>query len=150
MRPNFRRSSGSYRSGLEKKVREYLDNSGIIYGYEAQKITYTVPMIHKSYTPDFVFIKKDGNKMYIETKGYWDNEDRKKHFFIKESNPNVDLRFIFSNPNTKIRKGSSTTYADVCSGLLRGHKSFIVPFAKVGKFGELPIEWVHEIITKRD
>ena len=150
MKSFFKRSSGSYRSGLEKKVREYLDSIKAVYGYESEKLTYIVPEVTKTYTPDFIFIKKNGDKMYIETKGYWDNDDRKKHFLIKASNPNIDLRFVFSNPNTKIRKGSKTSYGDVCCGQLRGHADFKVPYAKVGKYGELPIEWVHEIVLLTD
>jgi hypothetical protein len=83
--------------------------------------------------------------MYVETKGYWDADDRKKFLYIKASRPDIDLRFIFNNPNARIRKKSKTTYADVCSGKLRGHKDFVVPFAKIGKNGELPIEWLREI-----
>ena len=142
---NYKRSSGSYRSGLELKVREYLDAFSCIYRYEQDKIDYTIPESQHVYIPDFVLYKKDRTKMYIETKGQWDAEDRKKFFFIKKSNPNLDLRFIFNNPNSKIRKGSKTTYADVCEGKLRGHKDFVVPYAKIGKKGELPKEWLDEV-----
>lgn len=142
---NIKRSSGSYRSGLEQSIRECLDQYNIIYGYETDKIKYTIPEVDHYYSPDFVFYKLDGDRMYIETKGQWDAEDRKKHFYIKQSNPEMDLRFVFNNPNAKIRKKAKTTYADVCSGKLRGHSDFIVPYAKVGKFGELPIEWLREI-----
>lgn len=142
---NFKRSSGSYRSGLEQKVRNYLDQHDCIYRYESEQIKYVVPEKEHLYTPDFVLFKKDRTKMYVETKGQWDAEDRKKFFLIKACNPDMDLRFVFNNPNSKIRKGSKTTYADVCEGKLRGQPDFIVPYAKVGKHGELPIEWLKEL-----
>lgn len=142
---NLKRSSGSYRSGLEFNVRQRLDALNILYGYESTKIKYTVPSVDRYYTPDFVFYKLDGTFMYIETKGAWDAEDRKKFFLIKEERPDIDLRFIFNNPNQRISKKSKVTYADVCEGKLRGRKNFIVPYAKVGKNGELPLEWLKEI-----
>lgn len=145
---NYTRSSGSYRSGLEKSVRDYLDEFGIIYGYETEKIIYTIPSTDHTYTPDFVFYKLDGTRMYIETKGLWDAKDRKKFFYIKKEHPNLDLRFIFSNFTTPIRKGSKTTYADVCNGKLRGHNDFKVPYSGTltcGRSGIIPVEWLREV-----
>lgn len=140
-----RKPSSALRSGLEDRVSNYLNKYGIIYSYETDKINYTIPETNHIYTPDFVFYKLDGTRMYIETKGYWDAEDRKKHFFIKTSNPDLDLRFIFARPYNKIRKNSNTTYADVCSGKLRGHSDFVVPWSAVGKNGELPLMWLNEL-----
>lgn len=40
--------------------------------------------------------------------------DRKKHLLIKAQYPQLDIRFVFQNPNNTIRKGSKTTYADWC------------------------------------
>lgn len=142
---NYKRQSGSYRSGLEEAVQKYLKHYDIIYDYETDKISYTIPAIAHTYTPDFVFYKLDGTRMYIETKGIWDAEDRKKFFYIKKEHPKLDLRFVFSNPLEKIRKGSKVTYADVCSGNLRGQANFIVPYTRVGPYGELPVEWLREI-----
>ena len=48
--------------------------------------------------------------MYIETKGRWTSTDRQKMKNILASNPDIDLRIIFQNPNQKISKGSKTTY----------------------------------------
>ena len=33
---------------------------------------------------------------------------------IKKQHPNLDIRFVFSNSNSKLRKGAKTTYADWC------------------------------------
>ena len=33
---------------------------------------------------------------------------------IKEQYPHLDIRFVFSNPNHRLYKGSATTYADWC------------------------------------
>jgi hypothetical protein len=50
----------------------------------------------------------------VETKGRWVIEDRKKHLLIKKQHPELDIRIVFQNAKTKIRKGSKTTYGDYC------------------------------------
>lgn len=99
-----------YRSGLEVKVATQLQESGVEFGYESLRLRYTVPESVHKYTPDFVF----PNGLIVETKGYWDAADRKKHLLIREQYPTIDLRFVFSNSKTKIRKGSPTSYGDWC------------------------------------
>lgn len=103
-----------YRSGLEDQIKKQLTESAKKYTYESEKISYIQPEKIRSYTPDFILNKKDGNKMYIETKGRWVLDDRKKHELIKKQYPNIDIRFVFSNPNARINKKSKTTYADIC------------------------------------
>lgn len=98
-----------FRSGLEEKVGEQLKN---LYGsveYETEKIKYLVNEV-RTYTPDFL----TPNGIIIETKGRFTPDDRKKHLLIKEQYPDLDIRFVFSNSNNKIRKGSKTSYADWC------------------------------------
>lgn len=97
-----------YRSGLEEKVATKLKASGVEFGYETTKIKYVVPESVHNYTPDFVF----SNGVIVETKGYWDIADRKKHLLIRNQHPDLDIRFVFSNASTKIRKGSKTSYGD--------------------------------------
>lgn len=86
------------------------------FGYECEKIAYTIPASAHTYTPDFVITFKDsGKKLYIETKGRFLTEDRQKHLHIKRDNPSLDIRFIFQNPHAKISSSSKTTYADWCN-----------------------------------
>jgi predicted nuclease of restriction endonuclease-like RecB superfamily len=103
-----------YRSGLEDNLKIQLSEAKKKYSYESEKISYIQPEKKRSYTPDFILTKKDGNKMYIESKGRWVLEDRKKHELIKNQYPDLDIRFVFSNPNTRINKKSKTTYANIC------------------------------------
>ncbi len=104
-----------YRSGLEESVNEQLKASGAAYFYEDRVLHYQKPVSSHKYTPDFLLIRGGGGKeIYIETKGYFTAEDRKKHLLVRESNPYIDLRFVFSNPRNKISKRSKTTYADWC------------------------------------
>lgn len=100
-----------YRSGLEESVDALLKQSGIDGQYEQHKVSYTVPVSHHEYTPDF----RLPNGIFVETKGRFVLEDRKKHILIKQQHPELDIRFVFQNSKNKIRKGSPTTYADWCA-----------------------------------
>ena len=101
-----------YRSGLEERLAAYLEAQGIPVVYEdpASVIRYTVPARRTRYTPDFVL----PNGIRIETKGRFQACDRTKHRLIKAEHPDLDIRFIFSNPNTRISKTSKVTYAQWC------------------------------------
>lgn len=100
----------TYRSGSEDRVSVQLRDAGIDAKYEEYKIAYKIPASNHYYTPDFVL----PNGVIVEVKGLFDPEDRKKHLLIKKQNENLDIRFIFDNPNQKIYKGSKTSYADWC------------------------------------
>lgn len=99
-----------FRSGLELDLDESLKTLGIDGEYEKNKITYTQPETQHTYTPDF----RLPNGIYVETKGRFVMEDRKKHILIKQQHPELDIRFVFQNSKNKIRKGSKTTYGDWC------------------------------------
>lgn len=102
--------AAGYRSGLEEKVAAQLETAGISYGYEAQLLKYIKPARVSKYTPDFIL----SNGIIIETKGRFVTADRQKHILIKDQHPDLDIRFVFSNPNTRISKQSKTTYAMWC------------------------------------
>lgn len=119
-----------YRSGLEEKVAAQLTALEVPAHYEQYKLNYEVPARTATYTPDFIL----PNGIIIETKGRFVTEDRKKHKLIKLSHPDLDIRFVFSNPNTKIGKKSKTTYGIWCEQL--GFQ-----FAKLF----VPREWLFEL-----
>lgn len=99
-----------YRSGLEEIVDSTLKQRNIDGEYEKHKIKYIVPATDHTYTPDF----RLPNGIFVETKGRFVIEDRKKHVLIRKQHPELDIRFVFQNSKNKIRKGSPTTYADWC------------------------------------
>lgn len=103
-----------FRSGLEETINESLNKSKKKFGYESEKISYIQPQTNHTYTPDFILTKKDGVKMYIESKGRWVKTDRLKFDLIFNQYPGIDIRFVFQNPNAKLYKGSKTTYAEYC------------------------------------
>ena len=114
MTPKFKRVQISkgviLKSGLEEVVFKYLIKNKCLFKYEGTKITYTSPEIKKTYTPDFPI----HDSFIIETKGNFNSADRKKMKLIKKQNPNLDIRFIFSNSRARISKKSKTTYGMWC------------------------------------
>lgn len=99
-----------FRSGLEEKVAAQLEGLGIDFGYENTKIKYIQPAKNRTYTPDFIL----PNGIIVETKGRFTTQDRMKHLMIKECHPDLDIRFVFTNSNSRISKTSKTTYAAWC------------------------------------
>ena len=114
-----------YRSTLEKNIASLLDGLGVSYGYESEKLGYT---IEHSYTPDFVL----PNYIYLEAKGYWDAADRRKILAVKKDNPEIDLRMVFQSPYNTISKKSKTTYAKWC-------ERHDIPWTS---YHNIPIDWL--------
>ena len=110
MPPVDRGLKHGYRSGLEERVGRQIRSAGLPVQFETVKIRYEQPSKNRTYTPDFVL----PNGIYIETKGRFTSDDRQKHLLIKQQNPDMDLRFVFTNPNSKINKRSRTSYAMWC------------------------------------
>jgi len=109
-----------YRSGLEERVSRELEEAGVKYEYETQKIKYHVEE-DRTYTPDFIL----PNGIIVETKGRFTVADRKKHLLIQKQYPKHDIRFVFQNSRAKLYKGAKTTYAQWCDkhGFLYADKS---------------------------
>ena len=114
-----------FRSNLEKNIADLLTGLGVSYEYESEKLSYT---IEHNYTPDFVL----PNYTYLEAKGYWAPEDRRKILAVKKSNPDVDIRMVFQSPYNTISKKSKTTYAQWC-------ERHDIPWSS---YQEIPIEWL--------
>ena len=99
-----------FKSGLEETISIQIESKGIKVEYETEKVNYTIPASSHTYNPDF----KLPNGIRVETKGRFVLTDRKKHLLVKEQNPTLDIRFVFTNSRNKINKKSKTTYADWC------------------------------------
>lgn len=123
-----------YRSGLEELIAKQLETAGIPVAFEAVKVPYVKPSKPSRYTPDFIL----PNGIVVETKGRYITADRQKHLFIKEQHPDLDIRFVFSNPNARIGKKSTTTYAMWCDR---------AGFKYAGKL--IPTSWLTEPPNKK-
>lgn len=96
----------AYRSKLEKKVADQLTAAGVQFGYESKKVNFLVPARNAKYTPDF-----ECGPVILEAKGYFrKTSDRQKLIFVKECNPEMDIRIVFQDASKPIYKGSPTTY----------------------------------------
>jgi len=125
-----------YKSGLELSVSEQIKSTEYPLNYETETLHYIVPERKAKYTPDFIFTKRDGSLMYIETKGRWTSADRLKMKHVLQSNPGADIRLVFQTPTQKISKASKTTYEDYAKklGILHVAKKTI------------PEEWLQECL----
>lgn len=102
-----------FRSGLEERLSRQITEAGLQCEYETDKIKYLWPQRQSTYTPDFK-LPKEGGFFYVESKGRFTVRDRQKHLLIKEQCPDIEIRFVFSNAQAKLFKGSKTTYAQWC------------------------------------
>jgi hypothetical protein len=95
------------RSKLELKFEEILKEYEVDYEYEFTKIPYVIPESNHYYIVDWTI----RNGLLLETKGYLsDHAERKKFILLKEQHPDIDIRFIFDNPN-KLCGGTKMTHA---------------------------------------
>ena len=106
--------NSSFRSGLEEKVAQKLNELGVTFSFEPGWIEYVKPAKVHKYLPDFIV-----GDVVIEVKGRFDSSDRAKHLLIRKhyGHPDeggIDIRFLFSNPRQRISKKSKTTYAMWC------------------------------------
>ena len=114
-----------FRSGLEEKVADLFVELGVKYEYESTKVPY---VIQHNYTPDFLL----PNGIFLECKGFWEPEDRRKIKNVKEQHPELDIRMVFQSPFNKISKKSKTTYAQWCD-------KHNIPWTS---FTNIPLEWL--------
>ena len=130
----YRGLANGYRSGLEETIAKQLQSHAIEILYETDRINYVVPSRVARYTPDFK-LPKEGGIWFLETKGIWAVADRAKHLLIKDQQPQIDIRFVFSNSRAKLYKGSKTTYAAYCEkhGFKWAHKV-------------IPDDWIAECV----
>ena len=112
--------------GIYKQLKAAVKGSKIEdLGYESTKLTYVT---ESYYVPDFVVTLKDGHTVYIESKGYFRPEDKRKMLAVKKYNPDLDIRMLFQKDNKFPR--SKTTYS-----MWSTKHGF--PWA----IGEIPKEW---------
>lgn len=99
-----------------------LAKKGIEFDYEPEEIPYRLDL---KYNPDW----KIGN-VYIETKGKFDYDSRRKMLAVISQNPDKDIRLVFMR-NNKLGKGSKTKYGDWCDK--HGIKWSVFPALPIGE-----------------
>ena len=95
------------RSKLEAKFANVLNDLSVEWLYEVSKVKYKIPETDHTYTVDFT----TKNGQLWEIKGYLsDYTERNKYVLLKKQNPDLDLRFVFDNPN-KLCGGTKMTHS---------------------------------------
>ena len=120
-----KKTTSKFRSQLEERIADPLQELGVSYEYESTRVPYT---IQHFYNPDFIL----PNYVHLEAKGYWTSQDRRKILAVKKENPDLDLRMVFQAPYNKISKKSKTTYAQWC-------EKHDIPWCA---FHTIPIDWL--------
>lgn len=102
----------TFKGNIEPVVADYLSSKNLTFTYETEKLPYTV-VEHRVYIPDFIVDTPSGRRIYLEVKGYFRPEDRRKLTFVRESHPEKDIRLVFKQDN-KIHAKTNTRYSDWC------------------------------------
>lgn len=83
----------SPRNKFEQKLYDSLTKTKVPFTYEAEKIPY---VLAGHYIPDFIIHTSLG-KVYVEAKGYFRPEAKRKMVAVKKQHPELDLRIVFYN-----------------------------------------------------
>jgi len=107
-----------------------MEEAGVKYQYEPTRLSFVVPETDRVYVPDFQL----PNGIYVEAKGLFDRDSRKKMLLVTQQHPNLDIRMLFMRDNT-ISKKSKTKYTTWCeeNGII----------CAVSKDGHIPAEWIN-------
>lgn len=95
---------------FEERVIGDLNQRGVPYQYEPDKVAYTV---ERFYIPDLLL-----GTMYVELKGYFRQDAQRKMKAVKAQHPELDIRFVFQNASATIqgakkrKDGSKMTCAE--------------------------------------
>ena len=95
---------------FEQKIDRQLKKAGVSYAYEGEKLPY---YFTGHYIPDFVVVTPRG-KIYIEAKGYFRPEHKRKMAAIRKLYPFLDIRIVFyslNKKNTRWAEKYNFTYA---------------------------------------
>lgn len=79
------------RNKFETKIYKQLKKSKVIFTYETEKIPY---VLSGHYIPDFI-IQTPLGVVYVETKGYFRPEHKRKLAAVRRQHPNLDIRLLF-------------------------------------------------------
>lgn len=100
---------GKFKSHFEVEVSDKLGADN----YEISELSYEVPATPRKYVPDFTVKAQDGHDIYIECKGFFRNKtEADKYIYVRECNPNIDLRFILMDKKTLMPRSKKTTVAE--------------------------------------
>ena len=80
---------------FEARVISDLDERGVSYKYEPEKLAYYV---ERHYIPDLAV-----GTMIVELKGYFRQDAQRKMKAVKAQHPELDIRFVFQNASATVQ-----------------------------------------------
>lgn len=102
--------------------------------YEAARLPYVVPARKANYLPDL--ISRNG-KLVLELKGrFRDVDERVKYLHFRESNPDIEVRFVLQRAGVKLYKNSPTSQEE---WLTKQGFAWVI--------GSVPDAWVRELLA---
>ncbi len=128
---NNKKQQYDFKSKFEETVSSHLQEQEREIQYEVDTIPFLQPEVKRKYKPDF----KIADNVYVECKGIFSVEDRKKMLWVREQHPDKTFYILFYNAYQKLRKGSTTTYAEWCDK----HGFIWADWFKSGR--SIPKEW---------
>ena len=93
---NAKRVNG-FDSQYEQTVFECIKAAGVVPEYHPPGVPYQLSAV---YVPDF----RVGD-IYLEIKGYFDQDQRRKMAAVREARPDLDIRILFQNRDRNIPGG---------------------------------------------
>lgn len=88
------------RNKFEYKLLTQLKSSGVKFDYESERIPY---VLAGHYIPDFIIPTPNG-KIYIEAKGHFRPEAKRKMAAVKRQRPELDIRIVFYRYSVKYER----------------------------------------------
>lgn len=85
------------RNKFELRIEKQIKKSKLSYRYEGEKIPY---VIAGHYIPDFILTTPLG-KIYLETKGHFRPEAKRKMAAVRRQHPELDIRLVFYSRKPK-------------------------------------------------
>lgn len=79
------------RNRFEQKLLKQLTRARVPFQYESERIPY---VLAGHYIPDFILTLPSG-RIYIEAKGYFRPEHKRKMKAVKQQHPELDFRIVF-------------------------------------------------------
>lgn len=98
--------AGKYKSHFELEISGKMPDES----YEATELKYTIPATEHIYIPDWTVTATDGHSIYLESKGRFRTKaEADKYLLVRDSNPDIDLRFIIQSDKTLMPRSKKTT-----------------------------------------
>lgn len=88
---------------FERRIYAQIKRAKLLFAYESERIPY---VLSGHYIPDFIIDTPTG-KLYIETKGYFRPEAKRKLVAVKRQHPELDIRILFYSLNKSYVKWST-------------------------------------------